>query len=157
MKKNKIVKLALDARELNKVIVKDKYRTPNMDHLLDLVAEQLERPEREARFTSLDMHYAYGQVPLDTKAAEQCSFQIVGAEPTGTYRFSTGFCGLTTKSTELQKKLNQTLDGFSNTYTFIENVLVVSKGKETKLWGKVLEKFFVRLDAMNDKWPKKAE
>ena len=57
---------------------------PNMDHLNDLVAEQLEKPEREARFTSLDMQYAWGQVPLNHKAAQQCNFQFYGGEATGT-------------------------------------------------------------------------
>ena len=40
-------------------VVKDKYQMRNMDHLVDLVAEQLEKPGGEARFTSPDMQNAY--------------------------------------------------------------------------------------------------
>ena len=54
------MKIGLDARELNKAFVKDEYQMPNMDKFFDLVAEQLEKPEGEARFTSPDLQYAYG-------------------------------------------------------------------------------------------------
>ena len=73
---------------------------PNMNHSIDLVAEQLEKPEGGARFTSFDLKYAFGQNSLDTQAAEQCNFQFIGGETTGTCRFSTGFYGLTTMPTQ---------------------------------------------------------
>ena len=40
VKKDKTVKIGLDARALNNEIVKDKYQMPNTEHLVDLVAEQ---------------------------------------------------------------------------------------------------------------------
>ena len=81
MKKDKIVKIALDARKLNKAIVKQKNQMPNMDHLIDLVAEQLGKLEGEARFTSLDMQYAYGQTPLDTKQLNNVISKKLVAKP----------------------------------------------------------------------------
>ena len=39
---------------------------PNLEHLVDMVAEQLDNSTSgQAWYTSLDMRYAYGQVPLD--------------------------------------------------------------------------------------------
>ena len=45
VKKDRSVKIALDARALNNEIVKDKYQMPNLEHLVDLVAEQLDNKE----------------------------------------------------------------------------------------------------------------
>ena len=42
VKRDKSVKIALDARALNNEIVKDKYQMPNLEHLVDMVAEQLD-------------------------------------------------------------------------------------------------------------------
>ena len=50
------------------------------------------------------MQYAYGQVPLNEKTAKHCNFQIVGGKATGTYRFITGFYGLTVMPTEFRKR-----------------------------------------------------
>ena len=70
VKRDKSVKIALDARALNKEVVKDKYQMPNLEHLVDMVAEQLDTEnEGIAWYTSLDMQYAYGQVPLNKETA----------------------------------------------------------------------------------------
>ena len=101
VKKDRSVKIALDARALNKAIDKDKYQMPNLDNLLDMVAEKLDTEEDEAWFSSVDMTYAYGQVPLHQLTAKHCNFQIIGGESTGTYRFVTGFYGLSVMPTEV--------------------------------------------------------
>ena len=64
MEKDKSVKIALDARLPNTEIVKDKYQLSNSEHLVDLVAEQLDIKEQgKGLYTSLNMRYAYWQVP----------------------------------------------------------------------------------------------
>ena len=89
------MKIALDARALNNELNKNKYQMPNQEHLVDMVAEQLvNSASGQAWYTSLDMRYAYGQVPLDDETARHCNFQIIGRKTTGTYRFITGFYGL---------------------------------------------------------------
>ena len=111
VKKDKSVKIALDARALNNEIVKDKYQMPNLKHLVDLVAEQLDNKEQgKALYTSSDMRYAYGQVPLEKETAKHCNCQIIGGKITGTYRFVTGFYGLTILPTEFQKAMDQELE-----------------------------------------------
>ena len=44
--------------------------------------------------------------------------------------------------------MDQILDGLPNTYTFIDDILKVTKGTETEHWGKV-KRIFERLDARN--------
>ena len=51
---------------------------PNSEKLLDMVAEKVDTKKREAWFSSLDMIYAYGQVPLHLLTAKHCNFQIFG-------------------------------------------------------------------------------
>ena len=63
VKRDKSVKIALDARALNNELIKDKYQMPNLEHLVDMVAEQTDNSASgQAWYTSLDMRYAYGQV-----------------------------------------------------------------------------------------------
>ena len=133
VKKGKSVKIALDARALNNEIVKDKYQMPNLEHLVDLVAEQLDNKENgEALYTSLDMRYAYGQVPLDEETSKHCNFQIIGGKATGTYRFVTGFYGLTIMPTEFQRAMDQELGNIPNTYVFLDDILTVTRGSKEK-------------------------
>ena len=42
VKNDRSVEIALDARALNQAIDKDKYQMPNLDNLLDMVAEKLD-------------------------------------------------------------------------------------------------------------------
>ena len=45
-----------------------------MEHLIDLVAEQLDISEAEPWFTSLGMQYVFGRKPLDKNTTAQCNF-----------------------------------------------------------------------------------
>ena len=54
VKKDKSVEIALDARALNESIAKDKYQMPNLDNLIDLIAEKLdENKTGEAWYSSV--------------------------------------------------------------------------------------------------------
>ena len=89
VKKDRSVKIALDARSLNNDILKNKYQIPNLESKMEKVAEIVSNNnEGEVFFTSLDMQYAYGQTILHHETAKHCSFQIVGGESTGTYAFN---------------------------------------------------------------------
>ena len=46
---------------------------------------------------------------------------------TGTYRFQTGFYGLTNMPADFQKAMDYTLIGLQNTYCFLDDLLIVSK------------------------------
>ena len=47
VKKDKSVKIALDARALNQSIAKDKYQMPNLHNLIDMIAEKSDEKEGE--------------------------------------------------------------------------------------------------------------
>ena len=76
VEKDRSVKMAVDARALSQAIIKDKNQMPNLDNLLDLAAEKVVSEKVEARYSSVDMTYAYGQTPLHLLTAKQCNFQI---------------------------------------------------------------------------------
>ena len=149
VKKDKSVKIALHARALHNEIVKDKYQMPNLEHLVDLVAEQLDNKEQEkALYTSLDMRYVYGQVPLEEETAKHCNFQIIGGKATGTYRFITGFYGLTIMPTEFQKAMDKELANLQNTYVFLDDILIATTGTKEKHFEAV-KQVLKRLDNAN--------
>ena len=77
MKRDKSVKFALDARALNQSIAKVKYQMPNLDNLIDMIAEELDGKDGERWYSSVDMTYAYGQIPLQELTKRHCNFQIV--------------------------------------------------------------------------------
>ena len=58
VKKDKTVKIALDARALNQSLAKPKYKMSNLDNLIDMIAEKLDELEGEAWFSSVDLTYA---------------------------------------------------------------------------------------------------
>ena len=137
VKKDHSVKVALDARALSQAKDKDKYQMPNLESLLDMVAEKLDTEKGEAWFSSVDMTYAYGQVPLHLLTAKHCNFQIMGGESTGTYRFVTGFYGLSVMPTEFQKMMDILLAKFGEVFVFIDDILIVTKGTKKEHLDKV--------------------
>ena len=139
VKKDKSVKIALDARALNQSIAKQKYQMPNLDNLIDMIAEELEERKGEAWYSSVDMTYAYGQVPLHELTKRHCNFQIVGGKSTGTYRFTTGYYGLTVMPTEFQKLLDLTLANINSVFVYIDDILIVTKGTKQEHVNKVKE------------------
>ena len=62
--------------------------------------------------------------------ARHCNFNIICGDATGTYRFKTGFYGLTDMPAEFQKAMDYTLVGLSHTYCFLDDIIVVSKGTQ---------------------------
>ena len=132
LKKDGSVKIALDARALNESIAKDKYQMPNLDNLMDMVAEKIEEEEGEVLYSSVDLKYAYGQFPPHECTARHCNFQIIGGKSTGTYRFITGNYGLTIMpETEIQKVMDHlTLVNIDCTFVYIDDTFIVTKGSE---------------------------
>ena len=55
LKEGYIERVTLEARALNIDLVKDKYQMPNLEHLVDELAEQLDKQnEGKAWYTSID-------------------------------------------------------------------------------------------------------
>ena len=58
---------------------------------------------------------------------------------TGTYRFKTGFYGLTDIQAEFQKAMDFSLIDLKGTYCFLDDILIVSKGLEAEYKQYVLK------------------
>ena len=128
VKKDQTVKLALDSKKINKFIHKNKYQMPNIDLLLDNIARAVKSNEnQQTLFSTLDLRYAYSQISLDKPARKQCNFSLIGGNATGTYQFQTEFYGLTDLPAEFQKAIDITLTNCSNTYAYLDDIVIVTK------------------------------
>ena len=76
-------------------------------------------PQNTTYFLTLDLKYAYSQLTIDPNTAIHCIFNIMSEEMTRTYKFQTGFYGLTDMPAENQKAMDYTLNGF-------KKILIVS-------------------------------
>ena len=85
------------------------------------------------------MKYAYDQTEVHSETAQHCNFQIIGGRATGTYAFNTGFWGLTTMPPEFQKMNDKILHNTQNTFTFIDDILIVTKGNKQQHLDQVEE------------------
>ena len=120
-----------------------------MPNLLELVYSAAEiittKTEGAVWFTSLDLKYAFSQLPLDKSVSKHCNFSIVCGEFTGTFRFKTGFYGLTDMPKEFQKAMDNTIQGFQGVFCFLDDILIVSKGSVTE-HNEIVDKVLPRLD-----------
>ena len=140
VKKDKSVKVALDARSLNDAIQKDKYQMLNLNNLMEQVVEiKNDENEGEVRFTSLDMAYAYGQTEVHPDTARHCNIQIIGGNATSTHAFNTGYYGSTIMPPVFQKILDQILINIRNTFAFFDDFLIVTKGTKEQHMATVEE------------------
>ena len=149
VKKDGSVKLALESRELNKQVHKNKYQMPNIEELMDTVEQTIsERKPGNVYFSTMDFTYAYGHLPLSPETSVQCSFSLVGGKSTGTYRFRTGFYGLTTMPAEFQRVMDTILSEFPQAHASIDDILVVTKVTEIEHISAV-ERILRKLDREN--------
>ena len=120
VKRDKTVKLALDSKILNKSMHKNKYQIPNIDNLIDTIQQNLNTSasQETAYYSTLDLKYAYSQFKLDPETARHCNLNIINGERTGTYRFITGFYGLTDMPAAFQKVMDYTLVGLKKYLLF---------------------------------------
>ena len=123
---------------------------PNIDTLVESISQQISAPASQniTYFSTIDLKYAYSQLNLDINTANHCNFNIISGDMTGTYRFQTGFYGLTDMSAECQEAMDYILIVPQNTYCFLDDILIVNKGslEEHKIY---VMKCLKRLDDEN--------
>ena len=119
-----------------KTVVKN---VPNLLNLIDMIAEKLDKKEGEARYSSVDMTYANGQIPQQELTKRHCNFQIVEGKSTGTYRFTTGLYGFTVMPTEFQKLMIITLANVNSVFVYTDDILIVTEGTKQEHLNKVRE------------------
>ena len=149
VKKDQSVKLAMESKQINKLIHKNKYQMPNIDVILDNVAQSVQQGHNKpgiTLFSTIDLRYAYSQLRLDDATREQCNFSIIGGHATGTYQFQTGFYGLTDMPAEFQKAIDLTLNNERDTFAFLDDILIISHGTKEDHMNKV-KRILDKLDA----------
>ena len=86
VKEDGSVKLALESRKLNKQVHENKYQTPNIEERIDIVGQtKSERKPGDVFFSSRNLIYAHGQLPLNETTSQHFNFSLVGGRSTGTY------------------------------------------------------------------------
>ena len=101
---------------------------PNIDLLLDNIAQMVKsNKSQQTLFSRLDLQYAYSQIPLNKSTREECIFSLIGGNATGTYQFQTRFYVLTRLPAEFQKAIDLTFTNCSNTYAYLDDILIVAK------------------------------
>ena len=123
---------------------------PKIDTFIESISQQISAPapQNTTYFSTIDLKYAYSQLNLDANTANHCNFKIISGDKTGTYRFQTRFYGLTDMPAEFQKAMDYTLIGLQNTYCFLDDILIVSKGSLNEHKSYVM-KCLQRLDDEN--------
>ena len=119
-----------------------------MDSISQIITDYKTEPVDKNYFSTIDLKYAYSELNLHPKTAKHCNFNIVSGDMTGTYRFKTGFYGLTDMPSEFQKAMYYTLTGLKNTFCFLDDILIVTKGSEEDHFKLVLD-CHKKLDADN--------
>ena len=103
---------------------------PNIESLIDSISQYINNSNSRDNvyFSTIDLKYAYSQLQLHPETSRHCNFNIICGDSTYTYRFKTGFYDLTDMPTEFQKAVDYKLVGLTNTYCFLEDKHIVSKG-----------------------------
>ena len=149
VKKDHKIKLAMDSKRIHKAIHKNKYQMPNIDVLLDNVAQPAQEENNKPGAThvsTIDLRYAYSQLNLDDTTKTQCNFSILGGQATGTYQFQTELYGLSDMPAEFQKAIDLTWNNEKDTFAFLDDHnLIISHGRKEQHIDK-LKRVLDRLD-----------
>ena len=122
---------------------KNKYQMPKIDLLLENIAQVVKSEKSQQMLIStLDLRYAYSQVPLDKSIREQCISASLEVTPS---ELQTGFVGLTDIPAELEKAIDLTLTNCTNTNAYLYDKLIVTKCS-TELYRQT---FLTKLDVEN--------
>ena len=118
-----------------------------MDNIAQSAQEGTNKPGT-TYCSTIDLRYAYSQLPLDETTRTRCNFSITGGNATGTYQFQTGFCGLTDMPAEFQKAIDLTLNNEKDTFANLDDILIILHGTKEQHIEK-LTKILNKLDAEN--------
>ena len=127
VKKDKTVKIALDARKLNDSCIKKRPHMPNMEELLNHISTELSKNDRDPIWISVvDLDYAYGQMKQAPETSKHCIFPMTGEKINRYYRFLKGFYGPADKPTIFQEKVDRTLG--HQTPVWLDDIIIVTRG-----------------------------
>ena len=140
VKKDKTVKIALDARKLNDSCITERPHMPNMDERLNQISSELSK-------NKLD-----GQMKLSPETSKHCNFAITGEKINGYYRFLKGFYGPSDIPTIFQEKIDRTLG--HQIPVWLDDIIIVTRGTKEQHTQK-LESVLTKLENEGYKASKK--
>jgi hypothetical protein len=124
-KKDQSLRLCVDYRSLNAVIVKNEYPLPCIDILFDQLAGA-------KVFSEVDLHSGYHQIKIHPEDVPKTAFST----RYGLYEYFVMSFGLTNAPTHFMYLMNSVfmleLDKF--VMVFIDDILIYSKSEEEHLW-----------------------
>ena len=126
IKKDNLVKIALDLRKLNEECDKRKAAMPNMEELITKNSAKITKSDGKIWMSKIDLDYAFGQAKLSRKAAKHCVFSIIGGDFPGHYRFKKSFYGLSGIPTDFQEHIDTVLE--FKTSLWLDDIICVTNG-----------------------------
>ena len=130
-KSNGNLRLCLDPQELNKVLVREHYSLPTLDHTIHELSQS-------KMFSKFDLQHGYWHVKIDEESSKLTTCQIGD----GTYRFLRLPFGLSVSAEIFQRKLHQSLANLNGVICIADDIVVHGKTKEEHDTN--LEKFLQR-------------
>ena len=117
-KPNKVVRICLDPRDLNKAIKREQYPMKTIEE----VAAKLSDAKI---FSVLDAGQAFWQIELDEDSSQLVTFNT----PFGRYKFKRLPYGIKSAPEVFQKRLSQMLEDIEGTEVIMDDILVYGKDK----------------------------
>ena len=108
-----------DFRLLNRQTISDRYSIP---HLSDFVGDM----EGSTVFSSLDLYKGYHQVEIAPE--DQCKTSII--TPLGNFAFRRLPMGISCAANSFQRFMHEVLQGISNVFCFIDDLLIFSRNEK---------------------------
>ena len=126
VRKDKTVKIALDARKLNESCVK-RPDMPNMKELLNQLSTELSRNDHDPIWISvINLDFAYLKMKLAQETSKHCNFAVAGENMNGYYRPLKGFYGPADIPTIFLEEIDRTLG--HQTPVWLDDIIVVTRG-----------------------------
>lgn len=118
MKKDGTLRLCVDYREINAISTKDRYPLPNIEEIIDNLAEC-------SVFSSLDATAGYHQFLIDKRDRKKTAFRFDG----GFYEFVRMPFGLCNAPATFQRAMDKIFTGINGVYVipYLDDIIVFSK------------------------------
>ena len=115
------MRLCIDYRELNQVIVRNKYPLPRIDELFD----QLQGAQV---FSKIDLHFGYHQLKINSEDISKTAFRM----RYGHYEFLLMPSGLTNAPATFMDLMNRVFHEYLDRFVivYIDDILIFSKSME---------------------------
>ena len=136
VKKDKMVKIALDARKLNENCVKKRPHMQTWKNYSNQIPAEISRNDHDPIWISvMDLDFAYGQRKLAPETSKHCYFTLNGENMNSYYRFLKGFYGPADIPIIFQQKIDRTLG--HQKPVWLDNIIIVTRGTEDQCTPKL--------------------